>query len=101
MTPDYIIKDIGRKLADDIFAATRRNFMLVDDPRAAFIVGTYGAASAIAAACAALAAWTDEPDPAKLADALWDTLRPMVISAAQSFKAEGPGSASANPGGRK
>lgn len=91
MTPDYIIKDIGRKCASDTSSAIHRNISLVDDPRAAFIVATYGAALALGIASGALGAMIEETDPEKLADALWDRLRPMVVSAAEAFTAAGGG----------
>lgn len=81
MTPDHIIGDIGRKLADDISAACHRNINLVWDQKAAFIVSTYGAVAALGVCSGSLAAMLGgKKSPSEMTDALWETLRPMVLN---------------------
>ena len=79
---DTIIKDIGRKCADDVGDAIRRNMQLMGDKRGKMIVATYAAASAIGAANGAFAALAEGPltiDEA-FVDQCWaEVLRPMIL----------------------
>ena len=82
MTPEQqIISDIGRKCADDVSQAIRRNFQLVEGSEAALVIASYAAVSAFGAAGGAFAAHTDGPptlDEATI-DALWQGyIRPML-----------------------
>lgn len=82
MSSDQIIKDIGRKCAEDVAGAIRRNMLLFNGKRELMIVATYGAAAAIGAANGAFAAYMDAPDSIdeKLVDQLWaEILRPMIL----------------------
>lgn len=79
-TPMHIVKDMGRKLADDVGAAMRRNALLMTDTQANFATAMYGAATAVAWAASPMRNMTSGSDE-DCANALWDALRPMVISA--------------------
>ena len=46
-TPIHIVKDIGRKAADDVSAAMNRNLAIVDGLEAQLAVSAYAAATAI------------------------------------------------------
>lgn len=79
---DQMIKDIGRKCADDVSAALRRNMQLMPDPRSKMIVTAYGASAAIGAANGAFAAMGDGPQEIDEAfvDQCWsEILRPMIL----------------------
>lgn len=77
-----LIKDIGRKCADDVADAIRRNMLLMGDKRSKMIVTAYGASAAIGAANGAFAAMADGPleiDEA-FVDQCWsEILRPMIL----------------------
>lgn len=79
---DAITRDIGRKCADDVGDAIRRNMQLMGDKRGKMIVATYGAATAIGAANGAFAAMADGQltiDEA-FVDQCWaEVLRPMIL----------------------
>lgn len=82
-TPQHIIEDVGHKLASDISAATLRNFQLVDNARAQFAVGTFGAATAIGMTAAAYVAAAGPGSSAdEMIDALWSFIRPMAVKTA-------------------
>ena len=77
-----IEQDIGRKCADDVAAAIRRNVALMADRRGKMIVASYAAATAIGAANGAFAAFMDGPAAIdeKFVDQLWgEFIRPMVL----------------------
>lgn len=79
---DQIVADIGRKCADDVAGAIRRNMRLTDSQREAMIVSAYAAAAAIGAANGAFAAFMNGPGDidAAFVDQLWsEFLRPMVL----------------------
>lgn len=79
---DLITQDVGRKCADDVADAVRRNMHLMLNQRGVMIVAAYGAAAAIGAANGAFASYMgggNEIDEA-LVDQLWsEILRPMIL----------------------
>lgn len=79
---DGLVKDIGRKCADDVGDAIRRNMQLMGDRRGKMIVATYGAATAIGAANGAFAAVMDghKQIDEVFVDKVWaEILRPMIL----------------------
>lgn len=79
---DQLAKDMGRKCADDVSAAIRRNMQLMPDRHGKMVVSTYAAAAAIGAANGAFAAMAEGPleiDEA-FVDQCWsEILRPMIL----------------------
>jgi len=87
-----IEQDIGRKCADDVAAAIRRNVALMADRRGKMIVASYAAATAIGAANGAFAAFMDRPAAIdeKFVDQLWgEFIRPMVLGELSKVAGEG------------
>jgi S-methylmethionine-dependent homocysteine/selenocysteine methylase len=79
---NQIISDVGKKCADDVSAAIRRNMQLADGAREQMVVGMYAAAAAIGAATGALGAFMGRPSTltAEQVDEAWSgILRPMVL----------------------
>lgn len=79
---DQIIQDIGRKCAEDVSGAIRRNMLLMLDGRGKMMIASYAAATAIGAANGAFAAYLGGPTAIdeQFVDQLWDDiLRPMVL----------------------
>lgn len=85
---DGIIKDIGRKCADDVSDAIKRNMQLIPDQRGKFLVAVYAAVTGIASASGAFAATTGmgtEPNE-RMIDELWaEFFRPLAIGQLPSF----------------
>lgn len=90
-----IVQDIGRKCADDVSAAIRRNMQLMETGQEMAQVAIYGAAQAMGTAsgglAAALAADGNMRDPTSVADHLWDLLRPMVLKGLHEIEAANHG----------
>ena len=78
-TPIHIVKDIGRKAADDVSAAMNRNIALVEGLEAQLAVTAYAAATAIGWAGAVWHAQQPNADHALSVEQLFDFLRPMVL----------------------
>lgn len=79
---DGVVRDIGRKCADDVGSSIRRNMALMADRRGAFMVAAYGAATAIGSATGAFSALADDlPEPNEaMVDEMWrDFLRPLAL----------------------
>ena len=80
-TAQHILKDLGAKLGQDISDCCQRTMMLAEQPKDQFVVGTYGAATAIAWAAAALNEMLGaEASPEDCVTELLNVLRPMVLS---------------------
>jgi len=83
MTPqEQITKDIGRKCADDVNAAIRRNQMLVGSRQDSLIIAMYAAATSVGAVTGTFSAMTGGPalPDAEAIDDVWlNLLRPMVL----------------------
>lgn len=83
---DQMAKDLARKCADDVHDAMWRTILLAesDGQRAAIAMMAAANANAITAAIFARLIGSDKPEA--VADALWEQMRPMLISAIQSTK---------------
>lgn len=90
---DAIAKDIGRKCADDVSAAIKRNMHLMPDHRGKFLVAVYAAVTGIAAATGAFAATIGggpEPDE-RMVDELWTSFfRPLALGQLPDLSASTP-----------
>ncbi len=90
---DAIAKDIGRKCADDVSAAIKRNMHLMPDRRGKFLVAAYAAVTGIAAATGAFAATIGGgPDPdEQMVDELWaEFFRPLALGQLPKFVEDHP-----------
>ena len=83
---DHMTRDIGRKCADDVSGAMRRNILLADDMQGMVAISAYGAAAAIGLATGMFAqqsgAANDEVISAAMIDELWvNLIRPIAVQA--------------------
>ncbi len=92
MAYDQITKDLCRKAQADCHDAVERTALLLPAPDDRMMVAIYAAAGCLAAAAGYVAALVERdtgfrPDPDEATDALWDMIRPLVLSTSGGSRA--------------
>lgn len=87
MAYDQITKDLCRKAQADCHASVDRTANLLPDPADRMIVAISASAGCLAASAGYVAALVardtgQKPDPAEAVDALWEMIRPLILTIA-------------------
>jgi hypothetical protein len=83
---DQMAKDLARKCADDVRSAMWRTVLLAENDGQRGAIAMMGAANANAITAAIFARLIGSDNPEAVAEALWEQMRPMLISAIASAK---------------
>jgi hypothetical protein len=92
MSYDIITKDLCRKAQEDCHAAVERTATLLEDPADRMMVAISASAGSLAAAAGYVAALTKnatgkDVEPAAAVDALWEMIRPLILTTAGGDRA--------------
>ncbi|WP_347091704.1 hypothetical protein [Sphingomonas parapaucimobilis] len=92
MAYDHITKDLCSKARDDCQAAIERTAALSGDIEDRMMIGIWAAGGCLAAASGYVAALVERdtgarPNPAEAVDALWEMIRPVVLSSSGGSRA--------------
>jgi hypothetical protein len=83
---DQMAKDLARKCADDVSDAMWHTILLAESQGQRGAIAMMAAASASAITASVFAQLIGSDDPQAVADALWEQMRPRLISAIESTK---------------